>query len=97
MNGKRCIETDHPLLTYGANIDTRKIPVEDFNHIFYNAHMPSKYLEEFVERFKAKYILTSKDNLETYLTEVYKDRDMFDSITEKLLTSKNFIVFKIKE
>lgn len=87
---------DHPLLTYGANIDTRKIPVKEFNHIFYNAHMPSKHLDEFVERFKAKYILTNKDNLETYLSEVYPDRVIFDSITERKLASKNFVVFKFK-
>ena len=88
---------DHPLLTYGANIDTRKIPVEDFNHIFYNAHMPSEHINEFVERFKVKYILTNKENLETYLTDVYKDRGKFDSITEKILESKNFIVLKLKD
>ena len=59
-----------PLVIYGANIDLKLISLEEFNRLYYNGHMPNKDLEEYVERFKIKYILGSKRNLNDYLENV---------------------------
>ncbi len=85
----------HPLLTYGANIDVKRLSVKYFKHLFYNAHMPADIMDEFINKFNLRYILTTPVNLDFYLNNVCKDDKFFKTVTEKVAESKNYILFKI--
>lgn len=86
---------NNPLITYGANIDISKIPVNYFRYLFYNAHMPSKELDYFIKQFKAKYILATHENLKNYISNVFLDKSLFESKTKVIAESKNYIFLEI--
>jgi hypothetical protein len=89
-------KTQFPMLFYGSNIDLRKISIKEFNSIYHNMHSPGANLHELVERFNVKYIISSHAHLKEYVDEVLGNSTLFNDITEKLVESNNFILFKIK-
>jgi hypothetical protein len=87
--------SSHPVLTYGANIDLSRISMREFRHIYYNSHMPAGHLEEFAEKFNVRYILTSYKSLDSYLDEVFKDKEKFFSLIKKKIEGKNFLLLEV--
>lgn len=84
-----------PVLTYGANIDLSKISLGEFLHIYHNSHMPGRHMEDYIEKLNVKYILTTYRALESYIEEVFIDKEKFSNLIKRKIEGKTFLLLEV--
>ena len=86
--------TKHPILTLGINVDTRKLPIEEFMLVYAHYPLPSKDFEKIISDYDIDYIFTKKHELEKYTREIAEDAQIVDKYFEVVGTAEDFIFMK---
>ncbi len=87
--------SNFPVLTYGTNMDERKMSFNEFKLLYKNFPY-TPFFREVLVRYRVSYIITNQVCLDYYLNNIIENPKDFGKITEPLFETKSLIFRKVK-